>query len=118
MVTETLETPALAGLLSADLDGDSRGDLVVSTDENGDVIGGEYLMTGSLEFEHYFSDNLGMAVFIDAGNALESFADDLEQGAGFGLRWRSPVGPVRIDIANAISDDNDWRLHLDIGPDL
>ena len=88
------------------------------TDENGDVIGGEYLMTGSLEFEHYFSDNLGMAVFIDAGNALESFADDLEQGAGFGLRWRSPVGPVRIDIANAISDDNDWRLHLDIGPDL
>ncbi len=89
------------------------------TDENGDVIGGEHLMTGSIEFEHYFSDNLGMAVFIDAGNALESFGDDLEQGAGFGLRWKSPVGSVRIDLANAIStDDQDWRLHLNIGPDL
>ncbi len=89
------------------------------TDDGGDVIGGEHLMTGSIEFEHYFSDRLGMAVFIDAGNALESFGDDLEQGAGFGLRWRSPVGPVRIDLANAIStDDKDWRLHVNIGPDL
>jgi translocation and assembly module TamA len=88
------------------------------TDENGDVIGGEHLMTGSIEFEHYFNDKMGMAVFIDAGNALESFGDDLEQGAGFGFRWRSPVGSVRIDLANAISDDNDWRLHVDIGPDL
>jgi len=89
------------------------------TDENGDVVGGEHLMTGSIEFEHYFNDRWGAAVFIDAGNALESFGDDLEQGAGFGLRWKSPVGAVRIDLANAIStDDKDWRLHLNIGPDL
>jgi len=87
-------------------------------DENGDVVGGEHLMTGSLELEHYFNDRWGAAVFIDAGNALESFGDDLEQGAGFGLRWKSPVGAVRVDLANAISEDNDWRLHVDIGPDL
>ena len=87
-------------------------------DENGDVIGGEHLMVGSVEFEHYCNDRWGAAVFIDAGNALESFGDDLEQGAGFGLRWKSPVGSVRIDVANAISDDGDWRLHLNIGPDL
>ncbi|MCP4469094.1 MAG: outer membrane protein assembly factor [Gammaproteobacteria bacterium] len=89
------------------------------TDDGGDVVGGEHLMIGSIEFEHYFNDQLGMAVFIDAGNAFESFGDDLEQGAGFGLRWKSPVGPVRIDLANAISTDNkDWRLHVNIGPDL
>jgi translocation and assembly module TamA len=88
------------------------------TDESGDVVGGEHLMLGSIEFDHYFNDKWGMAVFLDAGNALESFGDDLEQGAGFGLRWRSPVGAVRIDLANAISDDGDWRLHLNIGPDL
>jgi len=88
-------------------------------DDNGDVIGGEHLMTGSIEFEHYFNDRWGAAVFIDAGNALESFGDDLEQGAGFGVRWKSPVGPVRIDLANAIStDDKGWRLHVNIGPDL
>ncbi len=89
------------------------------TDESGDVIGGEHLMIGSIEFEHYFNDRWGAAVFLDAGNALESFGDDLEQGAGFGVRWKSPVGSVRIDLANAIStDDKDWRLHVVIGPDL
>ena len=89
------------------------------TNENGDVVGGKFLLTGSIEFEHYFDDSWGAAVFLDAGDAFDSFDDDLEKGAGFGLRWKSPVGPVRIDLANAIStDDQDWRLHVSIGPDL
>ena len=45
--------------------------------------------------------------------------DELEHGAGFGLRWKSPIGPVRFDLASAISRDGDpWRLHINIGPDL
>jgi translocation and assembly module TamA len=89
------------------------------TNDNGDVVGGKHLLTGSIEFEHYFDDSWGAAVFLDGGNAIDSLSDDLEQGAGFGLRWKSPVGPVRIDLANAIStDDQDWRLHVSIGPDL
>ena len=88
-------------------------------DENGEVVGGRHLLTGSVEYEHYFDDRWGVALFIDAGNAIDSLGDDLEQGAGFGLRWKSIVGPVRIDLANAIStDDQDWRLHINIGPDL
>ena len=87
-------------------------------DDDGEAIGAQHLLVGSIEYEHYFSDRWGMAVFIDAGNALEDFDDDLEQGAGFGLRWKSPVGPVKVDLANAISDDQDWRLHFNIGPDL
>ncbi len=89
------------------------------TNDDGDVVGGQHLLTGSIEFEHYFDDSWGAAVFLDGGNAIDSLSDDLEQGAGFGLRWKSPVGPVRIDFANAIStDDQDWRLHVSIGPDL
>jgi len=89
------------------------------TNDNGDVVGGKHLLTGSIEFEHYFDDRWGAAVFLDAGNAINNLNDDLEQGAGFGLRWKSPVGPVRIDIANAIStEEQDWRLHISIGPDL
>ncbi len=76
------------------------------------------MLVGSIEYEHYFNDRWGMALFSDAGNALEDFSDDLEQGVGFGLRWKSPIGPVRIDLANAVSDDGDWRLHINIGPDL
>lgn len=88
-------------------------------DDDGDVVGGKHLLTGSIEFEHYFDDRWGIATFIDAGNAINDLDDDLEQGVGFGLRWKSPVGPVRIDLANAIStEDKDWRLHISIGPDL
>ena len=89
------------------------------TDENGNVVGGKNLLTGSVEFEHYFHSKWGVAVFLDAGNAIDDLKDDLEQGAGFGVRWKSPVGPVRVDLANAISSDElGWRLHISIGPDL
>jgi len=86
--------------------------------KDGDVVGGRHLLTSSAEFEHYFNDNWGAAVFLDTGNAIDSLSDDLEQGAGFGLRWKSPVGPVRIDLANSISRGKNWRLHVSIGPDL
>ncbi len=89
------------------------------TDDSGDVVGGRYLVLGSIEFEHYFGDRWGAAVFFDIGNAMDDLDDDLERGAGFGLRWKSPVGPVRIDLASAISrDGKPWRLHINIGPDL
>ena len=87
-------------------------------DDSGDVIGARRLLTGSIEFEHSLNDKWAVAVFYDAGNAIDDFDDDLERGAGFGVRWNSPVGPVRIDLANAISDDESWQLHLNIGPDL
>jgi translocation and assembly module TamA len=44
-------------------------------------------------------------------------AGDIEQGAGGGLRWKSPVGPVRLDLAFALNHD-DWRIHFTMGPDL
>ncbi|MCP4390469.1 MAG: outer membrane protein assembly factor [Gammaproteobacteria bacterium] len=89
------------------------------TDDDGDVVGGAYLVLGSIEFEHYFNDRWGLALFFDTGNAIDDLANDLEQGAGFGLRWKSPIGPVRFDLASAISRDGEpWRLHINIGPDL
>ena len=89
------------------------------TNESGEVVGGRHLITGSVEFEHYFTERWGVAAFLDAGNAIDSLDEDLEQGAGFGMRWKSPIGPVRVDLANAISTkEQDWRLHISIGPDL
>lgn len=88
-------------------------------DSSGDVTGGRHLMVGSVEFEQYFDNKWGFALFYDAGNAIDEFNEKLERGAGFGLRWKSPIGPVRIDLASSISrDSNDWRLHINIGPDL
>ncbi|MDH3389145.1 MAG: BamA/TamA family outer membrane protein, partial [Gammaproteobacteria bacterium] len=86
---------------------------------DGKVIGARYMMYGGVEFEHYFNDRWGLALFYDVGNAIDDLADSLESGAGFGWRWKSPVGPVRVDLANAVStEDQEWRLHVNIGPDL
>jgi len=86
---------------------------------SGEVIGGKHLMIGSFEFEHRLNDKWGAAVFYDGGNAIDKIADKLERGAGLGLRWQSPVGPVRIDLATAVSrDGRPWRFHINIGPDL
>jgi len=88
-------------------------------DANGEVTGGKYLVVGSLEFEHSFKNKWGVAAFYDVGNAINDIYDDLKKGAGIGVRWKSPVGPVRIDLASAISlDGNPWRIHITIGPDL
>jgi len=88
-------------------------------DDSGEVVGGKHLMSGSIEFEHSLNGKWGLAVFYDGGNAIDKISDKLERGAGFGGRWQSPIGPVRLDIATAVSDpDHPWRLHINIGPDL
>jgi translocation and assembly module TamA len=88
-------------------------------DEAGNVIGGEALLVGSLEYELRVLEKWSAAVFYDTGNAFRTFGDPLEYGAGFGVRWRSPIGPIRADMAWALSDDDrPFRFHLNIGPDL
>lgn len=88
-------------------------------DEAGNVIGGEALLTASLEYEIRFLEKWGAAVFYDTGNAFKAFGDPLEYGAGIGARWRSPIGPIRVDFAWALSEEGrPFRFHLNIGPDL
>lgn len=88
-------------------------------DEAGNVIGGQALLVGSLEYELRVLEDWSAAVFYDTGNAFRTFGDPLEYGAGFGVRWRSPIGPIRADMAWALSDDDrPFRFHLNIGPDL
>lgn len=87
--------------------------------EDGEVVGGKLLMVGSIEFEHSFNSRWGVAVFYDGGNAIDDFSEKLARGSGLGVRWQSPVGPVRIDLARALSDEEkSWRIHINIGPDL
>jgi translocation and assembly module TamA len=89
------------------------------TNDRGGVIGGKYLAVASAEYEYYFLPNWGVAAFVDAGDAY-SASFDTNVGAGIGLRWRSPVGLLRVDIATpVVSDlDNGIQLHIMIGPDL
>jgi translocation and assembly module TamA len=86
----------------------------------GKVVGGRYLITGSLEYEHRFLEKWSGAVFTDFGNAFNDLSDyELEYSVGAGIRWLTPVGLIRVDVAAGISrDDNPIRLHIVVGPDL
>lgn len=87
--------------------------------DQGRVVGGKHLLVGSVELEHSLNKNWAVAVFYDQGNAINNMDDPLEYGAGFGLRWQTPIGPVRLDLASALSQPGEpWRIHINVGPDL
>ena len=83
------------------------------------ALGAKNLVVGSVEYEHYFGGGpWGMAGFVDTGSAFDDRID-LHTGVGLGLRWKSPVGPVRIDIAHGLDNpDSQFQLYLNIGADL
>jgi translocation and assembly module TamA len=56
---------------------------------------------------------------VDTGNAFDNTQVDLKTAAGFGLRWRSPVGPLKLDVAQPLNEPGaGWRLHLTLGSEL
>ena len=88
-------------------------------DATGNVVGGEQLLVGSVEYEQRFTEKWSGAVFFDTGNAINDWGESLKDGAGFGIRWLSPIGPVRFDLAWAVSEPGKPnRLHISVGPDL
>ncbi len=87
---------------------------------DGQVVGGRYLATGSLEYEHPVRGNWSAAAFVDAGNAFDGAQETPKYSLGIGARWQSPVGPVRVDLAFPLGDPQAdlVRLHLSMGPEL
>ncbi|MBK8754842.1 MAG: outer membrane protein assembly factor [Candidatus Competibacteraceae bacterium] len=90
------------------------------TDTAGVVIGGKNLLVGSLEYEHRIWDGWSLATFVDSGDTFNGAAPELKTGVGIGLRWRSPVGPVRIDLASGLDrpPGDTFRFSFSIGPEL
>ncbi|OEY68032.1 hypothetical protein BG841_11705 [Marinobacter sp. X15-166B] len=89
-------------------------------DDAGNTEGGRYLLVGSAEYQYAFANRWRVAAFYDAGNAINNLNDPLASGAGVGVRWISPVGPLRLDIAKGLNPDfgGGWRLHFSMGPEL
>jgi translocation and assembly module TamA len=85
---------------------------------DGAVGSGETILTGSFELARPISaamPSLWGAVFVDGGNAATSFGElKPVYGYGFGVRWRSPLGPLRVDLAWAQNTSNP-RLHFSVG---
>lgn len=88
-------------------------------DSAGRRIGGQYLAAGSLEYQYGFAEHWRLASFVDRGNSFDSLdRAELKSSVGMGLRWVSPVGPIRIDLARAMDDGGGLRLHFSMGPEL
>lgn len=82
--------------------------------EGSAIVGGRTLATGSLEYTHWFSGNWGAALFADTGGAADSWRDmRLSTGYGAGARWRSPVGPLAVDLAWG-QETEALRLHFSL----
>ena len=83
--------------------------------ESGAIVPGRYLLTGSAEYQYWFRPPYGVAVFVDAGNAADSLRDlRPKAGYGVGARWRSPVGPINVDVAYGQAAKQ-VRLHFSLG---
>jgi translocation and assembly module TamA len=94
---------------------------------NDETVGGRYLGVGSLELERSIRGPWSAAVFTDFGNAFDpDYENKFQQSVGFGVRWASPIGQVRVDLAlpftqNDYAFGDGWppaRLVFVIGPDL
>jgi translocation and assembly module TamA len=85
----------------------------------GEVIGGKHLLTASVEYDFQVRPGWRGAVFYDTGNSFADYTNlALKSGIGVGVRWQSPIGPIRVDIANGLNEGGGFRLHVTMGPDL
>lgn len=88
-------------------------------DAEGNITGGSHLVELSLEIERLFREQWAVAAFVDSGSAFNGSDPDFSTGAGVGLRWYSPIGPVRLDFAHPLDDaDRNLRIHVSLGLDL
>lgn len=88
-------------------------------DAGGELIGGKYLNVASLEYSLKIRDSWRVALFTDSGRAFNDKDEPWHSSVGFGVRWLSPVGQIRVDLAVPVDDDEDGvRLHVFMGPPL
>ncbi|SFW15425.1 autotransporter assembly complex family protein [Nitrosovibrio sp. Nv17] len=82
--------------------------------EGSAVVGATAMATGTVEYNHWITPGWGAAVFVDAGDAADGVRHlDPVVGYGGGVRWRSPVGPLALDLARGHRDGK-LRLHFSI----
>ncbi|PTQ90467.1 autotransporter assembly complex protein TamA [Agitococcus lubricus] len=88
-------------------------------DETNTVVGASNLVSLSSEYTFKLTSKWRVATFVDMGNAFDALSAGLKTGTGLGVRWISPVGPVRLDLAWGISEANPTpRIHFFMGPAL
>ena len=88
-------------------------------DESGALTGGKYIVSSTLEYQYRVYGNWWAATFYDIGDAFNE-TPEWKSGAGVGIRWASPVGPVSFDFAWGLDEkpEREFRIHFSLGPEL
>jgi translocation and assembly module TamA len=83
--------------------------------EGSAIVGGRYMANATVEYTHWFDDQWGAAVFVDAGDAVDDRnATSLAVGYGLGVRRRTVAGPIAIDLAYGEQSES-VHLHFSLG---
>jgi translocation and assembly module TamA len=79
------------------------------------IVGGRYYGLASAEGVYWAWENVGIAAFVDAGNATDDLGNfRFALGYGLGGRARTPAGPLRLDVAYG-QDTKEFRIHFSFG---
>lgn len=94
-------------------------DSISPTDESGALSGAKFLTTASVEYQYRVYGDWWAALFYDVGDAYND-NPDIKRGTGVGVRWASPVGPIRLDFAWGLDADpgDEFQVHFTLGPEL
>lgn len=90
-------------------------------DKQGRLIGGRSLFALSLELRNWITQKIGIVGFLDAGHAYAKAYQDFENlkmGAGLGLRYKTPMGAIRFDLARPLNkrkEDDEFQIYMSIG---
>lgn len=91
-------------------------------DSHGKLVGGSHLATATVEYQYQVYPNWWGATFYDTGLASDRFKkSDLYHGAGIGVRWASPIGPIKLDIAKPLKTNDRHKgiqVYLGLGSEL
>jgi translocation and assembly module TamA len=92
-------------------------------DDNNEPTGGRSILEGGGEIRYQVLGNVEGVLFLDGGSAFEDeipeFGSAWQFGTGAGIRYLTPVGPIRVDVGVPVDrrDDIDdaWQLYISIG---
>ncbi|WP_330925766.1 autotransporter assembly complex family protein [Candidatus Sororendozoicomonas aggregata] len=84
-----------------------------------ELTGAQYLTTASFEYNYSLYPKWRVAAFVDTGTATDNYNDKWKVGTGAGIRWITPLGQIKMDIAFAVSEPGSpWRIHFSMGPEI